>query len=225
MLKVKVFNFNDLQERCSVVWDETGECAIIDPGYAYGHEKEALEDFIAENKLHPVKILLTHGHFDHTLGLRQCKKKYNIPVYMHPDDIPILKGNEFFRKTYGMQIPDTDVETIDIKDGDRISVGNTEFEVIATPGHTMGCVCFLDARDKILFSGDTLFAGAIGRTDHPGGDYDKLMESIFSRLMTLDGDIDVIPGHGPGTTIADERTKNPFLMPFNIPIDEMEQGQ
>lgn len=223
MLDIKIFTFNELQEKCSVAWDETGECVIIDPGFADDAEKEMLYGFIAEKGLKPVKILLTHGHFDHTLGLRKCKADFGVPVFMHPDDREILKGNEFFRKTYGMIIPDTDVETEDIADGDRIRFGNTELEVIATPGHTRGCVCFLDGKDGILFSGDTLFAGSIGRTDHPGGDYDKLMESINGRLMCLDGNIDVIPGHGPQTTIAGERMRNPFLQPFNFPMEELEE--
>ena len=119
-------------------------------------------------------------------------------------------------------MPATDIRTTDIADGDMIRFGNTEFEVISTPGHTPGGVCYLDSKDRLLLSGDTLFAGTIGRTDQPGGDYDRLMESIFSRLMCLDGDIDVIPGHGPKTSIAEERVKNPFLQPFNLPEDDEE---
>ena len=108
-----------------------------------------------------------------------------------------------------------------IKDGDIIEWGdNNRWEVLATPGHTPGGVCFLDRTEKLLVSGDTLFAGSIGRTDNQWGDYDALMESIFGKLMPLDGDIEVIPGHGPHTSIADERTKNPFLMPFNEPLEE-----
>ncbi len=107
-----------------------------------------------------------------------------------------------------------------ISEGDTVDVGNLHFEVIETHGHTPGGVCYLERSEKVLISGDTLFAGSIGRTDHPGGDYDALMKGIFSKLMVLDGDITVIPGHGPCTTIADERTKNPFLMPFNEPCEE-----
>lgn len=202
------------------MWDESGECVIIDPGCADADECSQVEKFIEDRQLKPVKILLTHGHFDHTLGLRWCRKRYGIPVLMDPQDECTLKGNEYFRQTFGWDVPDTDTETEDIKDGDVIKFGNTGFEVLSTPGHTPGGVCFLDRKDKVLFSGDTLFAGCIGRTDHPTGDYDRLMEGIFSKLMVLDGDIDVIPGHGPTTTIADERMKNPFLQPFNEPYDE-----
>lgn len=195
------------------------EGVIVDPGCNTADEKKVLYDFISREGIHPVKILLTHGHFDHVLGLTECAKKYGIPVYMHPADKAILKTDDFFTRTYGFSMPVIDVDTIDIADGDIIRFGNTEFEVICTPGHTPGGVCFHDRKDKLLLSGDTLFAGSIGRTDHPGGDYDQLMESIFTRLMCLDGDTDVVPGHGPQTTIADERMKNPFLQPFNLPED------
>lgn len=222
MIRIRCFYFNDFRERCSVVWDETMEGVIIDPGCNSQDEKDGLYDFISGQGIHPVKILLTHGHFDHVLGLTDCAKKYGIPVYMHPADKDILKIDDFFTRTYGFKMPVIDVDTIDIADGDTVGFGNTEFEVICTPGHTPGGVCYYDRKDKILFSGDTLFAGSIGRTDHPGGDYDQLIESIFTRLMCLDGDIDVVPGHGPQTTITDERTKNPFLQPFNLPENDDE---
>ena len=220
MVQVKNFYFNDFRECCSVIWDESGECVIVDPGCNTGDEKSALYDFIAGKGLKPAMILLTHGHFDHVLGLSDCAKKYGIPVYMHPADREILKIDDFFTRTYGFRMPVIDVDTTDIADGDTVRFGNTEFKVIHTPGHTPGCVCYLDEADRLLLSGDTLFAGSIGRTDHPGGDYDRLMESIFTRLMVLDPDITVIPGHGPKTSIADEKMKNPFLQPFNFPEDD-----
>lgn len=222
MIQIKNFYFNGFRECCSVVWDESGECVIVDPGCESESEKARLFGFVEQQKLKPVKILLTHGHFDHVLGLSDCAKRYGVPVYMHPADREILKTDDFFTRTYGFSMPVIDVDTTDIGDGDRISFGNTEFEVIHTPGHTPGCVCFYDRKDRILLSGDTLFAGSIGRTDHPGGDYDRLMESIFTRLMCLEPDTEVIPGHGPKTTIADEKMKNPFLQPFNLPEDEEE---
>lgn len=222
MVHVKNFYFNDFRECCSVIWDETGECVIVDPGCGTEPEKASLYGFISEKGLKPVKILLTHAHFDHILGLAYCAGKYGIPVYMHPAEKETLENNGYFAKAFGFEMPATDIRTTDIADGDMIRFGNTEFEVISTPGHTPGGVCYLDSKDRLLLSGDTLFAGSIGRTDQPGGDYDRLMESIFSRLMCLDGDIDVIPGHGPKTSIAEERVKNPFLQPFNLPEDDEE---
>jgi glyoxylase-like metal-dependent hydrolase (beta-lactamase superfamily II) len=117
-------------------------------------------------------------------------------------------------------IPDGFTDAVAVKEGDVIKIGNLNFEVIETPGHTPGGVCYLERNEKILFSGDTLFAGSIGRTDNQWADYDALMSGIFTKLMELDGDITVIPGHGPETTIATERTTNPFLMPFNEPFED-----
>lgn len=225
MIQIKNFYFNDFRECCSVLWDESDECVIVDPGCNSDSEKDILYGFIAKTGLHPAMILLTHGHFDHVLGLADCAAKYGIPVYMHPADKETMKTNGYLAKAFGISMPATDVDTKDIADGDRIRFGNTVLEVIHTPGHTPGGVCYYDREDKVLLSGDTLFAGSIGRTDHPGGDYDRLMESIFSKLMCLDGDIEVIPGHGPKTTIADERTRNPFLMPFDMDMNEEDEGQ
>jgi glyoxylase-like metal-dependent hydrolase (beta-lactamase superfamily II) len=135
-------------------------------------------------------------------------------------------------KAFGLPLPDTfpimDADGASISSdryvavagGDVVNVGELRFEVIETPGHTKGGVCFYERSEKTLFCGDTLFAGAIGRTDHPGGDYDTLMRSIFEKLLHLDGETAVIPGHGPSTDIATERMTNPFLMPFNEPYDE-----
>ena len=111
-------------------------------------------------------------------------------------------------------------ETIDVAEGSTIEVGGLHFDVVDTPGHTVGGVSYLERNEKMLFSGDTLFAGAIGRTDHPGGDYDKIMESIFTKLLHLEGETKVIPGHGPCSDIATERMTNPFLLPFNEPYEE-----
>ena len=220
MLHIKNFYFNALHECCSVAWDDSGECVVIDPGFYTTEERDELKRFIGEKGLKPVRILLTHAHFDHVFGLKECSQMLGVPVCMDPADRPTLENAGYFCTMFGFDTPDVDVPTEDIRDGDVIRFGKTELEVIATPGHTPGGVCFFDRADKILFSGDTLFAGSIGRTDHPGGDYDRLMESILTRLMPLDGDVTVIPGHGPRTTIADESAKNPFLQPYNDPYED-----
>ena len=214
MIHIQDFTFNSFQTRCSVVWDDSLSCAIVDPGCSSEAEISELTSFISSRGLKPVCIMLTHGHFDHVLGVSELAAKYQIPVFMHPADKFTLANNEYFCKWFGAPLPAA-FETTDICEGSVIEVGSLRFEVIETPGHTPGGVSFYERSEKVLFSGDTLFAGAIGRTDHPGGDYEMLMKSILEKLVTLKGEVSVIPGHGPCTDIAREGMTNPFLLPFN----------
>ncbi|MDE6148169.1 MAG: MBL fold metallo-hydrolase [Bacteroidales bacterium] len=230
MIHIEYFTFNSFREHCFVLWDETGTCVIADPGAESQEETDEITALISAKGLTPACIMLTHGHFDHVYGMSRLCKKYGIPVYMHEKEMFTLStSNPALCRTFGLPAADTypfdGSEATDgfarfIKEGDTVNAGNMSFEVMETPGHTPGGVCYIERKAKVLISGDTLFAGSIGRTDHPGGDYDMLMSGIFGKLMTLDGDIKVFPGHGPDTTIADERTKNPFLMPFNEPYEE-----
>ena len=219
MIYLQYLTFNSFGERCYVVWDHDGSCAVIDPGFENVKEKDELYSFIQGKGLKPVCCMLTHGHFDHVLGAASFARDFKVPVYMNPADKPVLEGNSYFSRMFGAAEPEM-FETVDIREGDHIMVGELKFEVIETPGHTPGGVCFLERENRQLFSGDTLFAGSIGRTDHPGGDYDMLMKSIFEKLMILDGDINVSPGHGHDTSIATERMTNPFLQPFNEPYED-----
>ena len=219
MIHVEYFTVNAFMERCTIVWDDNGNCALVDPGCSDAGEIAEMTSFVEKNSLKPVCIMLTHGHFDHVLGVAELSAAYgNIPIYMNPADKSTLDNNSYFSRMYGVGMPDA-FETTDIREGDTVEVGALRFEVLETPGHTPGGVCYLERTEKMLFSGDTLFAGSIGRTDHPGGDYDTLMKGIFEKLMTLDGDVKVIPGHGPTTEIAQERMTNPFLLPFNEPYE------
>ena len=223
MIHYEQFIFNALQTRCTVIWDEKGSCAIFDPGYGQDAEKEELVAFIESKRLKPAAIILTHGHFDHIYGLADLASTYNLPIYMDmKEKYSFEHTNPYVCGNYGLPLPQLPgIEAfVGTKEGDIIEVGDLRFEVIETPGHSVGGLCFLERNGKLLVSGDTLFAGAIGRTDHPGGDYDILMQSIFTKLLHLDGDITVIPGHGPCTDIATERMTNPFLMPFNEPYEE-----
>ncbi len=220
MIHIEHFTFNAFQTRCCAVWDKAGNCAFVDPGCSSPDELEALTSFVAGKSLNPVCIMLTHSHFDHILGVAGLSGTYGgLPVYMHPADKFTLEKNEFFAKAFGVPMPKA-FPTVDIEEGSVVEVGSLKFEVIETPGHTVGGVCYLERTEKVLFSGDTLFAGAIGRTDHPGGDYDMIMKSILGKLTCLDGDIKVIPGHGPCTDIATEGMTNPFLQPFNEPYED-----
>lgn len=217
MIHIQHFTFNAFQERGFAVWDNDGFCAFIDPGFSTSAEREQLTGLVAQKGLKPVCIMLTHAHIDHVYGVAELALTYNIPIYMHEKEkFTIDVCNPFLCRAFGLPMP----ESFEADAVPCIQVGSLNFEVLETPGHSAGGVCFLERTEKVLFSGDTLFAGAIGRTDHPGGDYDLLMKSIFEKLMCLDGDITVMPGHGPDTSIADERMTNPFLLPFNEPLDD-----
>lgn len=210
-MKIKTFYFNPIRECCYVAWDETGTCVFIDPGCYGDRELQRLKDFVADNQLHPAKILLTHGHFDHILGVEDVARTWAIDAWIHPADHEQMVRSGEWCAQLGLAFKPYSGTLHDIADGDIISFGETELKVIETPGHTQGGVCFLCEKEQVLFAGDTLFAGSIGRTDHPGGDYDQLIASIDHKLMSLDGDIKVLPGHGPATSIGYERATNPFL--------------
>lgn len=204
------------------MWDETGEGAIVDPGCVTEEEMGEITGLISSEGISPKFIMLTHGHFDHVYGVKALSEAYEIPVYMDPADKVILDNDRLISGRFGMPAPDVSFKFNDLKEGDKLSFGNSSFSVISTPGHTPGGVSFYDEKDKLLFSGDTLFAGSIGRTDNEWGDYDKLIVNVMEKLMGLPGDVTVIPGHGPETDIAFERTHNPFLQPFNEPWEDTE---
>ena len=231
MTKIEHFIFNAFQTRCSVVWEESGKCVFVDPGCSTEQEIAEIVSFVQAKGLTPAGIMLTHCHFDHIYGMSALTRQYGIPVYAHKEEMFTLeKTNPYACQAFGLPLPDTfpisaegsteEGRYIPVKEGDIVKVGSLSFEVIETPGHTVGGVCYLERTGKVLFCGDTLFAGAIGRTDHPGGDYEMIMKSIFEKLLHLDGETTVIPGHGPLTDISTERMTNPFLMPFNEPYEE-----
>lgn len=218
-VSVKSFCFNPFRENSYLLCDEVGgECVFVDPGCYDEAESEALKSFVSSHGLKPNAIWLTHGHFDHIFGVASLARDYSILVYMSSEDKMILKRDPVYAQGVGLKAPDVSFETEDLVDEQILaSFDNGGFKVITTPGHTPGGVCFYSEENKILFSGDTLFAGSIGRTDLDGGDYDKEIVGIMEKLMLLPGDVEVYPGHGPSTSIAEERTTNPFLQPFNEP--------
>lgn len=220
-MSVKYFIHNSFQTRSTIVWDKNKTAIIFDPGFENNVERDEIFSFISENGLDIQAILLTHAHFDHIFGIKETADTFGVNIYMHRGDLPILEANPQMCINFGLKIPELPKEEqiIFIKDGDKVRFGELCLEVLETPGHTPGGVCYYENNEKILISGDTLFAGSIGRSDLPLGDYDKLMEGIFSKLLILDGDTVIYPGHGPTSSIAKERATNPFLMPFNEPFE------
>ncbi len=210
-MQIKTFYFNDLRECTYVLWDDTKECVIVDPGCYTPNEKERLVKFIEENMLKPVMLLNTHGHFDHIMGNAFVASKWNIKTYIHPGDKAHLERALQYSNMFGYTMEQPPVDTCDLNDGDLLEFGNSYLKVLYTPGHTRGGVSFYNDRERFVITGDALFAGSIGRTDLPGGDYDQLMESLLDKLIKLGSDYTVYPGHGPSTTIANELSTNPFL--------------
>ncbi len=195
-MKIRRFICNAFQENCYVVSDGS-RCVIIDPGFA-GGEQDGLYSYLEAERLRPEAILLTHSHWDHTLGVAALVERFGIPVKSAQAETGAFPAEPFFGE-----------------DGNDAGAALYGFKVIPTPGHTPDSVCYYNDTEHVLFTGDTLFAGSIGRTDLPGGDYDSEIRSIMEKLIFLPGETDIYPGHGPASTIARERTENPFLEPFN----------
>lgn len=210
-MNIKTFYFNDLRTCCYVVWDESGESVIIDPGCVSESEKSRLVKFINDNKLKPVKLLNTHGHFDHVMGNYFVCNTWGITTHINRLDGKTLALTGSYCDYFGYKIDNPPTNTIDIEDGDIIEFGKSHLKVIASPGHTPGGVSLYSEQQNVLFTGDSLFAGSIGRTDLPGGDLDLLMDTLKNKLMILNPDCRVLPGHGPETTIGTEERTNPFL--------------
>lgn len=212
-MNIARFVFNPIQENTYVVWDATGECAVIDAGNLSAREDNALVNFITEHKLRPVLALNTHGHFDHIAGVEFLRTTYDIPFAMSGKDAFLLGAAASSARMYGVEVREAPAKIdCDLDSLTEIGFGDTRFEIIATPGHTPGHVSFYEPQSKTLFTGDTLFRESIGRTDLPGGDYSWIMRSIIEKILPLGDETKVYPGHGDQTTIGHESLYNPFIV-------------
>jgi hydroxyacylglutathione hydrolase len=195
-----------LETNCYLVYcPETLECAVVDPGAEAGN----ITHQIAEMELKPRLILNTHGHVDHIGANRDIKDKYDIPLFIHSADSPMLES--VLQSEMGIFLGAKDSPPADhfLDDGEEIKIGKSHLKVIHTPGHSPGSVSFL--ADGFLLSGDTLFFGGVGRTDLPGGSWQELVSSIKNKILTMPEDMIVLPGHGPHTTVGEEKRSNPFI--------------
>jgi glyoxylase-like metal-dependent hydrolase (beta-lactamase superfamily II) len=203
---IDTLTVGQLQENSYVVaCEETQEAVIIDPGA----EAQRIYRVVTFHGFTLKYVINTHGHVDHIGGVAEIIEKTGVPFLMHKEDMYLLDGLADDPLQAYLQVPQPPTPSTFLSDGDLISVGKLEFQVIHTPGHTPGSVCFLTG--NTLFSGDTLFANSIGRADLPGGNHEQLISSIHERLLPLDEHIRVYPGHGNVTTIGNERRFNPFL--------------
>lgn len=210
-MKIKTLYFNPLRECCHILWDGSSrDCVILDPGCYDRGEFSRLERFVEEEKLRPVRILLTHGHFDHIFGLAFARERWEIPVLIHKDDLYQVQISGMFAAALELDFTPYTGTFEYIDEGDIVRFGDCSLTVLHTPGHTEGCVCFYNEAERLLFSGDTLFQGSVGRTDHPKGNFQTLLQSI-DRLAQLPDEINVYPGHGYPTTLGEEHRINPFF--------------
>jgi len=211
MIQIKIFVFNSFQENTIILYDETGEAVIIDAGCQNEDEIAALNNFIMSQKLKPVQLLGTHGHIDHILGNGHLKDQYQMDYRAHEGDQFLIENATQQGSMFGLDIKKPPLPDSFLIDSELIHFGNSELEVIHLPGHSPGGVGFYCKAQGFIVVGDVLFSHSIGRTDLPGGDYEQLINSITSRLLILPEKTIVYPGHGPQTTIGEEKRNNPFL--------------
>jgi glyoxylase-like metal-dependent hydrolase (beta-lactamase superfamily II) len=205
-MKYEIVVVGALETNCYLVYDEeTRDCAVIDPGA--DHEK--IVATIADLELKPVVVLDTHGHVDHVGANADIVEKYGVPLAMHAADTDLLQVSDFIELSLLLGARNSPPPDRLLAEGDEIAVGRTSLRVIHIPGHTPGSIGFV--RGGVLFSGDTLFCGGVGRTDLPGGSWKDLERSIRERILTLPEETVVLPGHGPWTTVEQERASNPVL--------------
>lgn len=203
---------------CYVLAADRGEPAVVVDAPP---DPEGIGALLAANDLVPAALMVTHGHIDHVGGAGAVVRATGVDAYVHPDDdFLTLHPAEQLAHMFGVRLPPEQTELLappaeylPLEDGQEVTIGGLTLEIIHTPGHTPGHCCFFLREEGILLSGDHLFAGSIGRTDLPGGDYDTLMQSMRQKILVLPDDTEVLPGHGPATTLARERRVNPFLAP------------
>lgn len=207
---IKQFEFNHFGTNCYVLSDG-GEAVIVDPGMVNLHEDDALYSYIDSIGAKVVAVVLTHAHVDHIAGLRNALEHYGLPVGCHSDSRKLLRQASAYGSVMGFEVEAMDdLPVQELKEGNVIKVGSLEIECREVPGHCEGSLAFVVGKERKVITGDALFRGSIGRTDLPGGNYDRLAASIREKLLVLEDDYSVLPGHGDCSTIGDERN-NPFL--------------
>jgi hydroxyacylglutathione hydrolase len=211
MATVQSFVNNPYQENTYLLFDETGECAIIDPGMYTAAEQNAVVTFIKDNNLKPALLLNTHCHIDHVLGNKFVFDQYGLKPQFHEGESEVLAAVVAYAPSMGLRYDPSPLPDTYLPETGIVKFGNTELELIFAPGHSPAHLCFYDKAANILIGGDVLFRNSIGRTDLPGGNYSTLIKNIEEKLFLLPDDCTVYPGHGPETTIGYEKQTNPYL--------------
>lgn len=211
MLKIKSFVFSPIQENTYLLYNEFNHCVIIDPGCYFDAEKEQLAGFIKQNGLTPKMLLNTHCHLDHVFGNKFVSETFGLTLHLHEKEKAVLEFAPASGLMWNMPFDNYAGAFNYLKEGDVIKIGEDELAVIEAPGHSPGHVCFYCKAQNFVIGGDVLFQRSIGRTDLPGGDHQTLLNSIRQKLFVLPGQTVVYSGHGPATTIGEEKAENPYL--------------
>lgn len=210
MLNIESLTFGPFQENTYILSDETGEGIIVDPGCYEVQEQQLLTRYISENNLQITQVVNTHCHIDHVLGNDFVKRQYQSPLSIPEGEKEVLRSVRSYAPVYGFhRYKEAEVDNY-LSETDIISFGNINLEVLLVPGHSPGHLVFYHRDSKICIGGDVLFQASIGRTDLPGGDHQTLIDSIHNKMFTLPEDVKVYCGHGPPTTIGQEKKSNPF---------------
>lgn len=210
-MNIKSFTFSPFQENTYVLYDESLDCIIVDPGCYDRREEAELSQFIRDNQLNPVQLLNTHAHIDHIFGNAFVATNYDLNPRLHALDLPTFQLADISSKMYGVNYNPSPDPVLDLEEGDTIQFGHQKLEIIFVPGHAPGHVVFYNRSSKDIIGGDVLFQGSIGRTDLPGGNHQQLIQGIKDKLFTLDDEIKVFSGHGNPTSIGHEKRTNPFF--------------
>jgi len=210
MITIKTFVFNPFMENTYLLYDETGEVTIVDPGCYEEEEEQILREFVSKEKLKVKQLVNTHCHIDHVLGNSFVQNEFGVSLGIHKKDLETLRAVKSYAPNYGFQKYKEVEPEYFFEEGEVIKVGNHSFDILFVPGHAPGHVVFLNSAENICIGGDVLFRQSIGRTDLPGGDHDLLIDSIQTKMFSMDPDTLVYPGHGETTTIGFEMRHNPF---------------
>ncbi|SIS80988.1 Glyoxylase, beta-lactamase superfamily II [Chryseobacterium ureilyticum] len=211
MLQIQGFVFNFASENTYVLYNENKNAWLIDPGNKSEQETNAIDQFIKEKGLKIEKILLTHAHIDHVLGLQWAFDTFKVPVYLHKEDQEVLDMLQASGMRFGFPVEPVKVDTIYINEGEELELDGEKFNIYHVPGHSPGSVVYHNENQKFMISGDVLFEGSIGRTDLYKGNYEQLIDGIKTKLFVLDPDTQVFSGHGNPTSIGFEKQYNPFF--------------
>lgn len=211
MLQIQGFVFNFASENTYIIYNENKNAWLIDPGNMNAQETQAIDNFIKDHELKIQKILLTHAHIDHVLGLQWAFDTFKVPVYMHQEDQEVLDMLQASGMRFGFSVDPVKVDVEYVKEEEELDLDGEKFKIYHVPGHSPGSVVYHNENQKFMISGDVLFEGSIGRTDLYKGNYEQLIDGIKTKLFVLDSDTQVFSGHGNPTSIGFEKQYNPFL--------------